>query len=682
MRTCAALSTLFLLAACGRSNKPVQAGHPAMPDLLASHVDSSISPGDNFFLFANGAWLKANPIPASESGWGIGNLVEDELRDKVRAINEVAATAHAPAGSDQQKIGDYWTTGMDSAKADRSGLGPLKDLLQQIDGITSADEAFTVSGVLNRAGVEVLYSGSVEQDPKNSEVMAMALGQGGLGLPDRDYYFNNEEGVAKNRAAYPGHIARMLEFTGQDSATAAKGGQAVFAFEKELATHSRTLDELRDPWANYHKMKVDGELAKTTKHLRWRTTLDSYKLDKCDTVIVGQPEFFSAMDALLQRTPVSTLKDYFRYHLLTTFAEALSSPIDQENFSFYGQRLRGQQEQRPRWKRVLDREGDDIGMVVAKVFVKDYFPERTKKRYTALVEAVRQAYRGRIQSLPWMSDSTKAKALIKLNAMTTKVGYPDVWKDYSTLKVDTVSYAANVLAANRWHFDDQMAKWGKPVDRTEWDMTPQTYNAYYNPSNNEIVLPAGIFLLPGLPDSLADDALVYGYAAASTIGHEITHGFDDEGRQYDAKGNLASWWTPQDSLRFTQRSEVMATQFNAYEPIPGININGHATLGENIADFGGIELGLDAFKKTQAYQKGEKIGGYTPLQRYFLGYALGWLYHQQEESLRSRLLSDVHSPAQWRVNGPFANIPEFYEAFHIQPGQPMWRADSVRVQIW
>jgi putative endopeptidase len=227
-----------------------------------------------------------------------------------------------------------------------------------------------------------------------------------------------------------------------------------------------------------------------------------------------------------------------------------------------------------------------------------------------------------------------------------------------------------------------MAKWGKPVDRTEWDMTPQTYNAYYNPSNNEIVLPAGIFLLPGLPDSLADDALVYGYAAASTIGHEITHGFDDEGRQYDAKGNLASWWTPQDSLRFTQRSEVMATQFNAYEPIPGIHINGHATLGENIADFGGIELGLDAFKKTQAYQKGEKIGGYTPLQRYFLGYALGWLYHQQEESLRSRLLSDVHSPAQWRVNGPFANIPEFYEAFHIQPGQPMWRADSLRVQIW
>jgi putative endopeptidase len=281
-----------------------------------------------------------------------------------------------------------------------------------------------------------------------------------------------------------------------------------------------------------------------------------------------------------------------------------------------------------------------------------------------------------------MSEATKAKALDKLDRMSKKVVYPDKWKDYSSLSIGTGSYAANMLASNRWHFDDMIAKWGKPVDRTEWDMTPQTYNAYYNPSNNEIVLPAGIFMIPGLPDSLADDALVYGYAAASTIGHEITHGFDDQGRQFDAKGNLVSWWTPQDSANFATRAEVMSKQFDGYEPIPGIHINGHATLGENIADFGGIELGLDAFKKTEEFKEGKKVAGYTPLQRYFLGYALGWLGHQKEDRLRSRLLSDVHSPAEWRVNGPFANVPEFYTAFNIKEGQPMWRADSVRVRIW
>lgn len=676
------LLTLLLLAACGNPSTVKQDTEPARPDLLASHIDSTVNPGDDFFAFANGGWIKANPIPATESAWGIGNLIVEELRAKIRTINEEAALARAPQGSDEQKIGDFWTTGMDSAKADRLGTTPLNELLQRIDGITNAREAFAVAGILNRAGAGVLYGGSVDQDPKNSEKMAVSLWQGGLGLPDRDYYFNTEAGVAKNRAAYPGHIDRMLHFLGQDSITAMQGGAAVMAFETELAKKSRTLDQQRDPYANYNKMAVDGKLRQTTPHLAWRELLDSYGLQKCDTVIVGQPEYLAAVDGLLQTTPVSTLKDYFRYHLLSAFAGTLGSAIDQEDFSFYATQLYGQEQQRPRWKRVIGQEGEDIGMIVGKVFVKDYFPERAKKRYDGLVEAIRNAYRERIKDLDWMSEATKEKALEKLNTMTKKVGYPDVWKDYGTLKVDTVSYAANVLAANRWHFDDEVAKWGKPVDRTEWNMTPQTYNAYYNPSNNEIVLPAGIFMLPGLPDSLADDAMVYGYAAASTIGHEITHGFDDEGRQFDAEGNLAPWWSPEDSAHFTARAEVMARQFDAYEPIPGIHINGHATLGENIADFGGIQLGLDAFKKTDEYKSGKKIAGYTPLQRYFLGYALGWLGHQKEESLRSRLLSDVHSPAKWRVNGPFANVPEFYAAFHIKEGQPMWRADSVRVRIW
>jgi putative endopeptidase len=555
--------------------------------------------------------------------------------------------------------------------------------LQNIDGITDAKGAFDVAGELNRAGANVLYGAYVGQDSKNSEVMAVGLWQSGLGLPDRDYYFNTEAGVAKNRAEYPKHIARMLAFLGQDSTTATKAGKAVFAFETELAKKSRTLDQQRDPYANYNKMAVDGQLQKIAPHLDWRGLLDSYGLQQCDTVIVGQPEFITAVDGLLQHTPISTIKDYYRFPpALRLRLQPRPTAIDNEDFDFYARKMNGQEEQRPRWKRVTNEEGGAIGMVLGKVFVKDYFPERAKKRYDGMVEAIRDAYRERIKNLDWMSAATKEKALDKLNSMSKKVGYPDEWKDFSTLKVDTVSYAANVLSANRWHFDDMVSKWGKPVDRTEWDMTPQTYNAYYNPSNNEIVLPAGIFMLPGLPDSLADDAMVYGYAAASTIGHEITHGFDDEGRQFDAKGNLVSWWTPEDSAHFTARAEVMAKQFDQYEPIPGIHINGHATLGENIADFGGIELGLDAFKKTEQYKKGETIAGYTPLQRYFLGYALGWLGQQKEESLRSRLLSDVHSPGEWRVNGPFANIPEFYAAFNVKEGQPMWRADSVRVKIW
>jgi len=321
-------------------------------------------------------------------------------------------------------------------------------------------------------------------------------------------------------------------------------------------------------------------------------------------------------------------------------------------------------------------------MVLGKLWTEKFFDASTKERYVNMVEAIRDAYAVRIQNLDWMSDTTKAKALDKLQRMTKKVGYPDKWKDYSKLIIGTNSYCENMMNASRWSFDDMVSKYGKPVDRTEWSMTPQTYNAYYNASNNEIVLPAAIFIIPGLPDSLADDAMVYGYAAASTIGHEITHGFDDQGRNYDADGNLVNWWTASDGEKFKTRAQVMVDQFNKFEPLPGKFINGEATLGENIADYGGILLGWDAFVKTEQYKKGESKGGYTPAQRYFMGYALGWLGHRREESLAQRLLTDVHSPGKWRVNGPFANIPEFHEAFGVKDGDNMWLGQSERVMIW
>jgi putative endopeptidase len=421
--------------------------------------------------------------------------------------------------------------------------------------------------------------------------------------------------------------------------------------------------------------------AKLTPRVDWSARLAAWKLEP-QTVIVGQPEFFIALDRLLKDTPVPVLQDYLRVRLVDRYGDNLGKAFDDEVFRFYGQVLSGQKEQRPRWKRVLDDEGGAMGMVLGRIFVKDYFPEAAKQRYVTMVDAIRDAYAARIDRLDWMSPETKAKAHAKLKSIVPKVGYPDQWKDYSALVIGRESYAQNMMNAARWNFADMLSKYGKPVDRSEWEMTPQTYNAYYNPSNNEIVLPAAIFTIPGMLDANVDDAVVYGYAGASTIGHEITHGFDDEGRQFDVAGNLSDWWTAQDDAKFRERAALMVKQFDAYEPLPGLHINGKASLGENIADYGGVLLGLDAFKQTEQYRKGGKIGGLTPLQRYFLGYALGWMTQQREQVLRSRLLSDVHAPAKWRVLGPMSNIPEFYEAFDIKPGQPMWRPEQERVRIW
>lgn len=650
-------------------------------DFLASHIDASVDPGVDFFQYANGAWLKAHPIPASEASWGIGNEVNDELYARLRTISESAAKQPAAPGSDQQKIGDFWATAMDVAKADRLGVHPLDAELARIDAITSPAGVLDTVFAFKPIGVRGLFYVRIAQDDKDSATMAVQMGQGGLGLPERDFYFNKEAGVAKIRAAYVEHMARTFVLLGRDPAAAKAAATKVMAFETSLAKASRKLEDRRDPEKNYNKMTPAAFTAKYTPSIDWSTRLAEWGIHP-SYVIVGQPEFFAAEDRLLRETPVPVLKDYLRYHLVDTYAPFLSTAFDQEHFDFHGRVMSGQQEQRPRWKRVIDDENDALGMVLGRIFVKDYFPAASKQRYAAMVEAIRGTFHDRIERLDWMSPETKAKALAKLAAVTPKVGYPDKWKDYSTLVIGRDSYAANGMAANRWLFRDNLSKFGKPVDRTEWDMTPQTYNAYYNPSNNEIVLPAAIFMVPGVPDDQVDDAVAYGYAAASTIGHEITHGFDDEGRQFDAQGNLSGWWTAQDAARFNAAAQKMVGQFNAYEPLPGLHINGKASLGENIADYGGVLLGLEAFEKTAQFKAGKAIGGLTPTQRYFLGYALGWMSQQREQQLRQRLLSDVHAPAKWRVLAPMSNIPAFYEAFGVKPGQPMWRAPQDRVRIW
>jgi putative endopeptidase len=514
--------------------------------------------------------------------------------------------------------------------------------------------------------------------------MSVHLQQGGLGLPDRDYYFNPKDTVAKVRTEYVAHLEKMLKLMGgggSDEQTAKVNAAKIMEFETALAKVSRKLEDLRDPVRNYNKMTAADVTKKHTPSIAWDDRLAAWNLHT-SYVVVGQPEFFTGVETLLKKTPVPVLKDYLRFHLVTEYAPFLSKDIDAEDFNFYHRVLSGQKEPRPRWKRVLDSENGPMGMVVGRIFVKAYFPESEKKRYADLVEAIRSAYSERIDRLDWMSPETKAKAHQKLASVTKKVGYPDKWKDYSGLMIGRSSYADNIMSISRWRFDDMLSKFGKPVDRTEWDMTPQTYNAYYNPSNNEIVLPAAAFEIPGVKDADVDDAVVFGYAGGSTIGHEITHGFDDEGRQYDAAGNLAEWWTKEDAQKFQDRAAVMVKQFNAYEPLPGLHINGNASLGENIADYGGILLGLDAFKKTDQYKKAEKVGGLTPVQRYFLGYALGWMEQRRDELTQRNLLSDVHSPAKWRVIGPLANIPDFYDAFGVKQGQPMWLPAENHVQIW
>jgi putative endopeptidase len=664
----------LLLASCHSSVKE------GAPDFLAGLQDSATSPGTDFFQYANGGWIKKTTIPEEESGWSIGQLVQQDIYTRLRKISETAAGAKAPQGSVSQQIGDLWFSGMDSASIDKQGLQPLHQDLETIRSIRNTEDLLRVTARMHRQGGGAVFSDWVSQDEKNSERMAYQLGQGGLGMPNRDYYFNTDEKTIKVKAAYRNFLFATFRQLGRDSMAAQASTNAVFELETKLARSSKKLADLRDPNANYHKMAL-AEVQKLTPLISWNSWLKNSGINTLDSVIVRQPEFYTALNSELVHTPLEEWKCYLEFHLVQDNAAYL----DQQTFSnyfTYSQTLTGTKVPRPRWKRVLDAEESAMGEALGQLFVKEYFPEKAKQRYSDLVDAIRDAYKERIMKLSWMSDTTRQKALNKLAHVSKKVGYPDKWKDFSALKIDRGPFVLNMQRAAEWWTNYTFNKLGKPVDRTEWDMSPQTYNAYYNPSNNEIVLPAGIFTVPGMKDEDLDDAFVYGYAAASTIGHELTHGFDDQGRQFDDKGNLLNWWQPADEKRFKERAAVIIRQFSEFNPVDTLHVNGEATQGENIADLGGLLIGLDAFSKTEAYKKGEKIGGYTPLQRYFLGYAYSWLAVQRKEIMATQLLTDVHALPKERVNGPVVNIPAFYEAFGIRQGEKMYRPDSLRVNIW
>ena len=670
----AGIASLYCLAANSQPS--------GQQDILRAYVDTTVSPGKDFFKYATGTWMKNNPIPPSESNWGIGNLVQEETYARLRAVSEEAAgDPSAQQGTALQKIGDFYATGMDSAGIQKNGLRPLQPEFDRINSIHDLQSLLNVIALYKTYGMNVLFGMFVDQDQKNSEKMMLYAYQGGLGLPNRDYYFNTDPRTQNIRKEYVNHVTRMMELVGENSQTAKEKSEIIMELETGLASQSRKLEDLRDPYKNYNKMSLD-ELSELTPSVDWKSLLGEVGVKNPDTMIVGQPEFFKEVEHSLKTASIDNWKIYLRWHLIHTFADKLSVPFDKENFRFYGQVLNGVKEQRPRWKRVLDAEESGLGELLGQLYVKKYFSDVTKKRYEDLVSNIMQTYKERIEKLDWMSSQTKAKALEKLAAVTKKVGYPAKWKDYSVLTITRDSYVMNVLRARIWEFNYRLNKLGKPVDRMEWDMTPQTYNAYYNPSNNEIVLPAAAFIIPGVPDSLVDDAVVYAYAGGSTIGHEMTHGFDDEGRQYDPKGNLFNWWTKEDETKFDERAKVMEKQFSDYVVLDSMHVNGKASLGENIADLGGVILGYEAFHKTDQAKSGKTIAGFTPDQRYFLGYALSWLGHQRDERLARQILTDVHAPAFLRVNGPLSDVPEFYKAFNVKPGDPMYRLDSVRVKIW
>ena len=650
------------------------------PDVVAVNIDTTVNPAADFFDFANGGWIKKNPIPEEQSAWGIGNLVMEENLKRLRSISEQAASMKDKKGSSNQMIGDFWKTAMDSAKIEKDGLAPIQPILEKVNSIQNLNALIETVAFLKKSGSNSMFSDYVGQDAKNSAVMSYQLNQGGLGLPEREYYFKNDSTTINIRNKYVQYISKMLTVCGIEANKATTAAQNILQLETKLATASRKIEDLRDPYKNYNKMAV-SELSTLTNNINWTSYLPAIGVTSKDSVIVGQPEFYKALNGLLTSTPLADWKYYLTFNVMNDFSGVLPDAIGKEAFEF-NKLFSGAKVRKPRWKRVIQMEENLMGEMLGQLYVKEFFNETAKKRYTLMVDAIKESLKDRISKLSWMSDSTKTKAYRKLATMKSKVGYPDKWKDFSAMEIGNESFLKNYINANLWWHQYQYNKLGKPVDRDEWDMTPQTYNAYYNPSNNEIVLPAGIFTIPGYRDEEVDDAVVYGYGGASTIGHEITHGFDDEGRQFDEKGNLVSWWTKSDETSFNTKADVMVQQFNAFEPVKGYHINGKATLGENIADLGGILLGIEAFKKTIQYKENKSIAGYTPMQRYFLGYALGWLGHTREEQLKNRLLTDVHSPAKYRVNGPFMDVDEFYTTFHIKAGTKMFVADSARVRIW
>ncbi len=665
-----------MLAAGCDSEKGAEA---ASAGIRVDNMDTTASPRSDFFRYACGGWMDSNPLTGEYARFGMFDQLAENNRKQLRSLIEELATEEQEAGSVARKIGDLYNMAMDSVKLNTEGMKPIQGELDRIAGVKDKKELPALLAEMHRRGFGPYFGIYVGSDDKNSSMNIVHTYQGGLSLGEREYYLENDGHTQEIRKKFEQHVEKMFRLAGYEKAAAKKAAGDVMKVETRIAEASYDNVKLRNPHENYHKMTV-SELKKEIPGIDWDVYFAAVGLKGLEELNVGQPEPIREVAALLKELPLDVQKSYLSWYVIDAAADYLSDDVVAQNFDFYGKTLSGKQEMQPRWKRSVGTVNSVLGEAVGQMYTEKYFSAAAKERMVALVGNLREALGDRIRGLDWMSDETKEKALEKLSAITVKVGYPDKWKDYSALKIKGDSYWDNIVRSRVFDYDDMIGKAGKPVDRSKWYMTPQTVNAYYNPSTNEICFPAGILQYPFF-DMGADDAFNYG-AIGVVIGHEMTHGFDDQGRLYDKDGNLEDWWTEADAKSFQERARKLVTHFDSIEVLPGLHANGKLTLGENIADHGGLQVAYTAFKKAAAAKPLPEKEGFTPEQRFFLAYANVWAGNIRDEQIRVLTKSDPHSLGRWRVSGALPHIDAWYEAFGIGEDDPMYLAPEKRAVIW
>ena len=672
------LSVAALCLMMGACNSGKQTATQTMGNDLAN-LDTTNLPGTDFYRYACGGWIKNNPLTDEYSQYGSFTVLAENNRKQIQGLIEELAGGQHQAGSVAQKVGDLYKIAMDSVKLNQEGVKPIEAELKEIAGLKDKKQLYPLLAEMYKKGIASYLALYVGADEMNSNMNAVQIGQYGLSMGDRDYYLLTDESTTKIREAFKAHVEKMYQLSGFDAATAKKGMEVVMDVETRLAKAFRSRVELRDPHANYNKMSME-DIKKNYPTFDWDSYLNGLDLKDVKEIIVGQPASLEASVKILDTLPLADQALYLQWKLIDAAASFLSDDLREQNFDFYSRTMSGAQEMQPRWKTAVSVVSSTLGEAVGQMYVEKYFPAAAKERMIALVKNLQDALGERIKALEWMGDSTKTKALEKLATFHVKIGYPDKWKDYTSLEIKDDSYWANIERASRWGHAEMVAKAGKPVDKDEWLMTPQTVNAYYNPTTNEICFPAAI-LQPPFFDMNADDAFNYG-AIGVVIGHEMTHGFDDQGRQYDKDGNLKDWWTEEDAKKFDERAQVMVAFFDSIEVAPGVHANGKMTLGENIADHGGLQVSFQAFKKATAQAPLEVKDGFTPEQRFFLAYAGVWANNIRPEAVLQMTKIDVHSLGEWRVNGALPHIGAWYDAFGITDKDPMYVPVEKRVSIW
>jgi putative endopeptidase len=669
------LAASFILLSCAPKEKKVEDN-----GFNLNNIDSAANPSVDFYQYAVGDWLKNNPVPDAYSKWGTFDILQEKNYDILHKILDSAANyKNAKPGSIIQKIGDFFAAGMDSMKIDSEGINPIKPELDRINNISSKSDVIKEIAYQDLHIGAPLFGFSSGADAKNSKMEIAQLSQGGLGLPDIDYYLNKDSHSKEVRVKYVEHVANMFKLSGESESEAKKDADAIMKIETQLAKKSLSRVDRRDPNKTYHKMDIN-KLETLSPDFDWNNYFIEVGIPKPGDINVEAPDFFKEVSQVLKNTPIDQMKTYLKWNLLRSSAGFLSSDFENESFDFFGKFLNGSKAMQPRWKRIMSASDGFIGEAVGQIYVKKVFPPEAKERALKIVNNLLSAMRERINNLDWMGPETKKQALHKLDLFTVKIGYPDKWIDYSQLTLKRDSYIENAMHSAEFLAKRDIYKIGKPVDPTEWEITPQTVNAYYQPLKNEIVFPAAI-LQPPFFNQNADDAINYG-AMGAFIGHEITHGFDDEGRQFDADGNIRDWWTKDDEKKFNERAQKIVDQFNSFIPVDSMHVNGKLTEGENIADLGGLNVAFTAFKKTDEYKKQEKIDGFTPNQRFFLAWAKAWASNIRSQNAMLRLKLDPHSPDKYRVNGPYSNLYEFWQAFNVKKGDPMRMPADKVVKIW